>query len=301
MRTRAAVAAVSGALVLSALAVPVSHAADSRQDSAELARSIESSFRDRVAAAPSAAPKGALAGTAAKTVKTADTAPKVTKVVVNGGKPVVLGATGSKKVSVSYTVSHASGIYWTLSYLWTGGAKLDSITNIILPEEDEPVCKAVSATTSNCTYTAKAEARYLFNNEAKNWNVATYVVANSADSAEKEKAGTVKFQRASQLTVTATPKPVKKGKTLTVTGKLSRANWETGKNAGYAGQPVKLQFRKKGSSTYTTIKTVKGSSTGTLKTTTTKTTAEGYWRWSFAGTASTPAVSAPGTLVKIKK
>ncbi|MGH1556276.1 hypothetical protein ACRAWF_44560 [Streptomyces sp. L7] len=44
------------------------------------------------------------------------------------------------------------------------------------------------------------------------------------------------------------------GKTITVTGKLARANWSTGKYAGYVSQPAKLQFRKKGSSTYTTLK-----------------------------------------------
>ncbi|MFF1814612.1 hypothetical protein ACFVXW_36880, partial [Streptomyces sp. NPDC058251] len=42
------------------------------------------------------------------------------------------------------------------------------------------------------------------------------------------------------------------GRTVTVTGKLSRANWEDNLYHGYTGQSVKLQFRKKGSDTYTT-------------------------------------------------
>jgi hypothetical protein len=62
---------------------------------------------------------------------------------------------------------------------------------------------------------------------------------------------------------------------------------------------VKLQFRKKGSSTYTTLKTIKTTSTGTLKTTTTA-TADGYYRYSFAGTTTTPGVSAAGDYVDVQ-
>jgi hypothetical protein len=56
---------------------------------------------------------------------------------------------------------------------------------------------------------------------------------------------TTKVQRKSQLTANAAPEPVKKGKTRTVTGKLSRANWNTHKYSGYSGQSVKLQYRQK--------------------------------------------------------
>jgi hypothetical protein len=62
---------------------------------------------------------------------------------------------------------------------------------------------------------------------------------------------------------------------------------------------VKLQFRKKTSSTYTTIKTIKTDSTGNLKTTTTA-TVDGYFRYSFAGTATTPAVNATGDYVDVQ-
>ncbi|MEW1723707.1 DUF5707 domain-containing protein [Streptomyces sp. NPDC093109] len=299
MRTRATVAALSGALALSALAVPASHAAD-RGDIAQLTRSLASSVQSSAAAtastAPSAASKGSLAA-----AKAADTAPQITKVVVNGGKPVVLGVKTTQKISLAITATDDSGIGGAAGFLWTGGKTMDDATNVAVSEADDLKCKVVNATTTTCTHTVTVRSKYLLNNEAKTWNAYAVAIANDDGDLTKEKAGTAKFQRASQLTVSATPKPVKKGKTLTVTGKLSRANWETGKNAGYASQSVKLQFRKKGTDTYTTIKTVKGSSTGTLKTTTTKTTAEGYWRWSFAGTASTPAVSAPGTLVKITK
>ncbi len=47
------------------------------------------------------------------------------------------------------------------------------------------------------------------------------------------------------------------------------------------------------------MKTVKTSSTGTLKTTV-KASADGHWRYSFAGTSTTPAVSAAGDFVDVK-
>jgi len=44
---------------------------------------------------------------------------------------------------------------------------------------------------------------------------------------------------------------------------------------------------------------VNTSSTGDLKTTTTA-SVDGYWRWSFAGTTTTPAVSATGDYVDVQ-
>jgi hypothetical protein len=62
---------------------------------------------------------------------------------------------------------------------------------------------------------------------------------------------------------------------------------------------VKLQFRKKDSSTYTTLKTIKTDSAGNLKTTTTA-TVDGYFRYSFAGTSTTSTVSATGDYVDVQ-
>ncbi|MFE2035540.1 DUF5707 domain-containing protein [Streptomyces scopuliridis] len=265
MRIRATVAAVSGALALSALAVPVSQASS-----------------------PSLAPTGA------------DAVPVISKTVVNSGKPIVLGTTATKKVTVSVTASHASGIQDALSYIWKGR---DSNPNLygfgFHPDGETASCKAANATTSTCTLTITVDPGYLWNADAKSWRVYAAAWGKDGNFTEKDTFSSVRFQRLSKLDVNASPEPVKKGGTLTVTGKLSRANWETGTYKGYATQDVKLQFRKKSSSTYTTVKTVKGSSTGTLKTTV-KAVEDGYWRWSFAGTASTPAVNATGDFVDVR-
>jgi hypothetical protein len=106
-------------------------------------------------------------------------------------------------------------------------------------------------------------------------------------------------QRYSRLTVNASPEPARKGSTLTVTGKLSRANWDDNKYHGYAGQRVELQFRKKGSSTYTTAQYLATSSTGTLRTTV-KATTDGYYRFFFWGTTTTARVKAAGDFVDLR-
>ena len=83
-----------------------------------------------------------------------------------------------------------------------------------------------------------------------------------------------------------------------MTGALSRANCDTHKYTGYSGRSVKLQYRPKNSSVYTTLKNVTTSSTGALKTTV-KATADGYYRYTFPGTSTTRAVSAAGDYVDV--
>jgi 5-hydroxyisourate hydrolase-like protein (transthyretin family) len=106
--------------------------------------------------------------------------------------------------------------------------------------------------------------------------------------------------KVSKLTVNAGPEPVAKGARLTVDGRLTRATSDAATTfTGYASQPVKLQFRKTGSSTYTTIKTVRTDATGRLSTTTTA-NATGYWRWSYAGNDTVASVNATADGVSLK-
>ncbi|BEL12796.1 hypothetical protein Q0Z83_109870 [Actinoplanes sichuanensis] len=110
----------------------------------------------------------------------------------------------------------------------------------------------------------------------------------------------VTLYKVARLTANATPEPVRKGGRLTVTGRLTRATTDAATTfTGYARQPVRLQFRRAGSSTYTTIKTVWTDGYGYLRTTT-KATAAGYWRWSYAGNGSVASVSATGDGVALK-
>lgn len=184
---------------------------------------------------------------------------------------------------------------------WTGGPTSAFLPRPFFPDTLHQRLSRQSFTTTTCTYTLKINPRIhpQDNTTAGTWTVRAHALANDGDYITKDSAAKAKVLRSSRLTVNASPEPVKKNKTITVTGALTRANWETYKYGGYAKQPVKLQFKKKGTSTYKTLKTVKTDSKGNLRTTT-KATADGYFRYSFAGTSTTPAVASAADYVDVK-
>ncbi|MFD4942169.1 calcium-binding protein [Streptomyces sp. NPDC058409] len=241
------------------------------------------------------------AAQAGEAVKPASALPVISKVSVNGGKDTVLGTTAPKTITLSVTASHASGIVdgWVL--LWHG-TDLDEGLDGVLVSEGGATCKNANvATTATCSLTLTIDPRTDLpkNKLAGSWHILTGATAGDGSSTYYDSYATARVQRLSKLTVNAAPEPVKKGGTITVTGKLSRANWEDHAYHGYTGQPVKLQFRKKTSSTYTTVRTIRTNSTGNLKTTV-KASVDGYWRYSFAGTSTTPAVTTAGDFVDVK-
>ncbi|WP_329120960.1 DUF5707 domain-containing protein [Streptomyces sp. NBC_01465] len=261
MRIRATVAALTGALALSALALPSAAQAD-----------------------------------------TVNEPTKVTKVVVNGGKDIVVGVSATVKVKVVITATDPKGVADADVFLWHGSENNNDgfLSADEVPGADYAHCVAVNATTSTCTQTISINPKtaYWSSNVAGTWKVAAAAIGNTGFY-QKSVYQTQRVQRASSLTVNAAPEPVKKGKTITVTGKLSRANWDDFHYHGYASQPVKLQFRKKNSSTYTTVKTIKTNVYGSLKTTT-KAVQDGYWRYVFTGTSTTPAVTTAGDYVDVR-
>ena len=220
----------------------------------------------------------------------------ITKVVVNGGKNVVVGATASTKFTVAVTATDDQGIDTADIYL-TGPN-----SGLVTTSAAKCVVSSTSATTSTCTSTFTVDPRVydVINQEAGNWYVDAFVEAKGDDSnfVWQEKAAAFKLQRASQVTVNATPEPVKKGKTITVTGKLTRASWEDSKNVALANQSVALQFRKAGTTTYTNVKGIKSTSTGALKTTV-EASEDGYYRFSYTGIATTAGVSAAGDYIDV--
>ncbi|MFD9607285.1 calcium-binding protein [Streptomyces sp. NPDC059970] len=291
MRMRATVVAASGALALSALTVPAAQADGPAIPDLHVPTAAE--VFGSAAKAPAAAASRAAAAE-----------PVVSKVVVNGGKNIVLGTTDSKKIDISVTASHPSGISDGFAVLWHGRDLVseDGVDGEIIPNSEDADCKKINSTTSTCssTYIINPRKQLYKNALAGTWHGAAGALAGDGFTIVwNDYATTARVQRLSRLTVNAAPEPVKKGGTITVTGKLSRANWEDHAYHGYTGQAVKLQFRKKGSSTYTTVKTIKTNSTGTLKTTV-KASVDGYWRYSFGGTSTTPAVSAAGDFVDVK-
>ncbi|MET7567019.1 hypothetical protein ABZT04_00715 [Streptomyces sp. NPDC005492] len=283
MRISATVAAVSGALVLSAFAVPAAQAAD--------------------------APSGKAAFSAATADGTATAAATLnvtfSNVKVNSGKAVVVGAAAKVAVPVTYTLTHDASLDVSADNFASGpliyrGSSITTPSNEII-SDDPGTCTAASTTVLNCKatiYIRPADGD-LANTDAGTWKAGGLAIASSGATKTQGGLGNVPVTRLSKLTVNATPEPVKKGKTITVTGKLTRANWDANNYTGYSTQPVKLQFRKKGATTYTTVKTIKTSSTGALKTTVTA-TVDGYFRYSFAGTTTTAPINATGDFVDVK-
>lgn len=276
MRIRATVAAVSGALALSALAVPAAHATGS----SGTPYTMNVSFSNlKIASA------------------------------------IKVGTTNQVSTTYSYTLTHGSDVdvtasdFYSDAYLYRGTLEDPTKT---LEGDDFATCKVTSSTTATCTGTVDIHPGdgELKNADAGSWTVAAEAYAfngQNPDNPDLSKVGfkdqgdlaTTKVQRYAKLTADAGPEPVAKGRTITTTGKLSRANWEDGLYHGYTSQPVKLQFRKAGTTTYTTVKTVDSDSSGNVKATATA-QYDGYWRLSFAGTTTTPAVSATGDYVDVR-
>ncbi|MYX35378.1 MULTISPECIES: hypothetical protein [unclassified Streptomyces] len=226
---------------------------------------------------------------------------KISNLVVNGGKPVVLTTDELQEFKATFTATDPSGIAEGDLFLYHGSY---GAPDGVLLGTWPATCTAQSATTSIC----ETQLAYIWprstlglNSLAGTWKVAAWAWSKDGTShTDLHTAQSVLVQRQSRLTVNASPEPVTKGKTLTVTGTLTQANWQsdTKAYAGYGSQSVRLQFRKKGETTYKTVKTVM-SFAGALKTTVTA-SADGYWRFSFAGTTTTPAVSAAGDYVDVQ-
>jgi len=285
MRIRTAATVLSGALVLSVLVLP---------GAAQGAEHPGAATDLRAFASQSGRPKDALGGTTFKNG------------VVNKGKDIVLGVTGKKAVPVTFTAFDEEGLALTMAFLWQGtdSSSTDTITGA-LGTDDNPVC---TETTVEGGYSYSCKAVFTIdpavdfkdgNGIAGPWKLFLGAYDLYANASADDDVAKASIKRAAKLTVNASPEPVKKGKTITVTGKLTRADWSTGKTTGYATQPVKLQFRKKGSSTYTTLKTVKTSRTGALSTTT-KAGVDGDYRFVFAGTFTTGAATAPGDVIDVR-
>jgi hypothetical protein len=221
--------------------------------------------------------------------------PAVSGAVVNSGHDVIVGVTQNVVFPVTVIGSDDPGL---------------SFVDVDLkgPHGGFYTTDAFCATSTACTTTFTVNAHLaagsddpvdLANANAGTWSVDALVDTDDGDSVFAPGVASFGLKRAARLTVNASPEPVAKGARITVTGKLVRANWDTYRYAGYAGRTVKLQFRPKGSSTYTTVATVNTSSTGTLRTTV-KAVKDGYWRWNFAGTTTTGPAKAVGDYVDVR-
>ncbi|MEU1122208.1 hypothetical protein ABZ371_01110 [Streptomyces sp. NPDC005899] len=219
-----------------------------------------------------------------------------TRVQVNGGKPIVIGTSKEVAVPASFRMTTERRWKWPAVFLYRSGT-------------DERLWHAIE--TSDCPGSGPGvcdiNERMFFdpsvwsmrNSDAGAWKVAAEVYFEGGGADVDDKGLTAYVKRNSRLTVNASPEPVSKGRTITVTGKVTRADWETRKYASYGGRTVSLQYKPAGAASYTTVKKVLANSSGNLKTTVTA-SKTGTWRWAYYGNTTTGPSMSSGDNVVVK-
>ena len=222
-------------------------------------------------------------------------------VVVDGGKDIVLGLSTRKTVTITWKAADPDGLAASWAYLWHGPDTddADGILPLYPPRGTCAVPSAGGASTCKVSFEVDSRRDFDDNALAGTWNVLAEAQDAGDDWTAVDIAGTAHIKRAAKVTVNASPEPVRKGRTITVTGSLTRADWKQRAYTGYQGRSVTLQFRKKGSTTYTTVKTVTSGSRGRLRTTV-KATTDGYFRFVFSGSTTTGPATAAGDFVDVR-
>lgn len=234
-------------------------------------------------------------GMAAVPAEAAEGGVAFSRVSVNGGKPIVIGVQEEVEVPATFrmttTLRHDSG---PVVFPYRGTTENpDTLWNSIITSD----CNVVDKAKGICDFDEwlYIDPRHIdFGNEdAGTWRTAARIFL-PGDSQDIDDVNLpLKVQRATRLTVNASPEPVAVGKTITVSGRLTRANWDTHTYQGYAGRTVSLQFKPVGASSYKTVRTAVSSTTGSLRTTV-KATGPGTWRWTYYGNSTSGASSSGG-------
>ncbi|MEU9439854.1 hypothetical protein AB0D42_02765 [Streptomyces sp. NPDC048304] len=226
---------------------------------------------------------------------------RVTAAVVNGGKSVTIGTTQRVTYPIALTVRDDSGVKG-VSHL----SVFNTSDGLGFGDWTGTTCVKKSSTTSVCTATITVAPQWLpdslpedANHTAGVWQVNATVKANDGDYWIADHVAEFTVKRAAKLTTDASPEPVAKGAKLTVTGRLTRANWEDLKYHGFTGQSVKLQFRAAGAAHYRTVTTARTGDAGRLAAKVTAGSA-GSWRWYFPGTTTTARVVSAGDAVALE-
>ncbi|WP_371580216.1 hypothetical protein [Streptomyces sp. NBC_01314] len=243
-------------------------------------------------------------------------------ITVNSGKPIVVGTKAKVTVPVTYSFTRPSDLAIDYKNNFLGVAlyrgRLAEPDNSIESSSKKPTCTTTATTdttvTESCATTLTIAPRsYLYEGaDATTWKAAAFYTDVAIDEDDSDdhigfhvgsdiwgNLGTAKLQRLAKATVNATPEPVTKGKTLTVKGKLTRADWNTRSYAGYKGQKATLQFKAKGAPAFTDVKTVTSGTAGALSTTV-KASKDGSYRYTFSGTSTTAAVTSASDYVDVK-
>ncbi|MFZ3566450.1 calcium-binding protein [Streptomyces sp. BH097] len=290
-----------GALAASGLAVGLLVTPSATAGGTGAAEALEQS---KAAAADASAAKDAAPKARTLAASAAD-ATVVSGITVDGGNSARVGTTNTQTITVKWTIDGGSTLYGSNASIWRGTDREDGLKQFINSEEfsaDTDPCVQSGDTTYSCKATFKIDPQGdLKNEDAGAWKIDLWAVTDAITDVDTDNAKTWYLKRWSRLSNNAAPEPVAKGKTITITGKLERANWDTHKYAGYTQQTVRLQERSLTGSYATTSShsTGTGSLAGVEKQTRTATTDRCY-RYKFEGTTTTPPVTATGDCVDVR-
>lgn len=252
----------------------------------------------------------------APTAQAADTGITVSDIVINKGKPIVVGTSKEVEPPISFNIALPSGYstanpsrYDAYPFLYRGSIKTaaDTGENFIGP--GSYTCYEKDSKHARCEGNLyidphPSQEHVDSNSDATTWKVGVSLRLWKADGGLKTgeletRSTTAQLKRAAKATANASPEPVTKGKSITVTGKLTRANWSTKKYDAYSGRTVSLQFRAKGADTFKTVKKATTSSTGGLKATVTA-SVDGSYRWVYYGNSTTGVATSAADYVDVR-
>ncbi|WP_217185354.1 hypothetical protein [Streptomyces sp. AC495_CC817] len=251
----------------------------------------------------------------APTAQAADTGITVSDIVINHGKPIVVGTSKEVEPPLSFNIALPSGYstsnpsrYDAYPFLYRGTMKTAAGTGENFIGPGGYTCYEIDSKHARCEGNLyidphPTQEHVDSNSDATTWKVGVALRLWKADGGLKAeeyetRSKTAQLKRAAKATANASPEPVTKGKAITVTGKLTRANWSTKKYDGYGGRTVSLQFKAKGTDTFTTVKKATTSSTGALKTTVTA-SADGSYRWVYYGNSTTGVATSASDYVDV--
>ncbi|MEV6482466.1 hypothetical protein [Streptomyces sp. NPDC051576] len=244
----------------------------------------------------------AVAALAAPTAGAAqdDSATKFVNIDVNHNFDYTVGVAATQKrvFSVSATVSDPSGVKSVSYELWHGEsrAKADGLmvgnSQCVKINEMTSVCEAL--------LTADPSVNLRSNALAGVWTITPVAVDGAGNTTRGEGAYLARIKRQTYMSQTvATPQQVKKGANLTVKAQMNVAGWEQRKNVPLIGHQVLLQYRKGTTGPFVTLKKLKTDRNG-WATATVKATADGAYRYDFAGTSLTTATTGWADYIDVK-
>ena len=219
---------------------------------------------------------------------------------VNHNLDYTVGVEAAKKrvFSVSATVSDPSGVKSVSFELWHGEERAKADGVIVGSAQ----CHKINELTSYCEalVTADPNVNLRSNALAGLWYMTPVAVDGAGNVTHGEGVYFARIKRQTYLSQTVvTPDPVKKGANITVKARATVASWELKKNAPLIGHQVLLQYRKGTTGPFVTLKKLKTDRNG-WATSTVKATADGAYRYDFAGTSLTPPTTASADYIDVR-